>query len=107
MRPCTPQTKGGSTADEHWTTAPQATLIGALIGAASTFGLGFVLDHLLKRLGQDRPRRVSYVLLGTIKNTSLAAATALALFNERTAVPAAAVSAVNVLYMVWLGKERV
>jgi predicted Na+-dependent transporter len=72
----------------------------ALVG---NFGLSYVLDRLLTRASIDRATRVTYILMGTIKNTSLGAATALALFSERTSIPAAVVSATNVLYMVWLG----
>ena len=82
---------------------PAVAVRGALIAVLCSFGLGFGLDNLLKRWGVDRQRRISYVLLATIKNTALAAATALALFGERAALPAAIVSAVNVIYMIWLG----
>jgi len=82
---------------------PTVAMRGALIAVLCSFGLGLGLDSLLKRRGVDRQRRISYVLLATIKNTALAAATALALFGERAALPAAIVSAVNVIYMMWLG----
>ena len=82
---------------------PQVVLFTAVIGAAGTFGLAYVLERALAQLGMERSLRVTCVLMGTIKNTSLAAATALALFSQRAAVPAAVISAVNVVYLVWLG----
>jgi hypothetical protein len=42
-------------------------------------------------------------MMGTVKNTSLTAATALALFGEAVSLPAAVVSVTNVLYLIWLG----
>lgn len=82
---------------------PSVLLRSGVVALAGNFGLSFVLDRLLRRGSIDRATRVSYILMGTIKNTSLGAATALALFSERTSIPAAVVSATNVLYMVWLG----
>jgi BASS family bile acid:Na+ symporter len=82
---------------------PSVLLRSGVIALAGNFGLSFVLDWLLQRGTINRATRVTYILMGTIKNTSLGAATALALFSERTSIPAAVVSASNVLYMVWLG----
>jgi predicted Na+-dependent transporter len=85
---------------------PQVVLFTAVIGAAGSFGLAFVLERALARLGMERALRVTCILMGTIKNTSLAAATALALFGQRAAVPAAVISALNVAYLVWLGVKH-
>jgi BASS family bile acid:Na+ symporter len=82
---------------------PNVLLRAGAIALVGNFGLSFVLDRLLRRGGVDRARRVTCILMGTIKNTSLGAAVALSLFSERTSIPAAVVSATNVLYMVWLG----
>ncbi len=82
---------------------PSVLLRSGVIALTGNFGLSFALDWLRQRGPIDRATRVSYILMGTIKNTSLGAATALSLFSERTSIPAAIVSATNVLYMVWLG----
>jgi len=82
---------------------PSAVFLCALIGLAGNFGLSVILDAVLSRLGVGRPRRMTLILMGTLKNTSLAAAIALALFGERASLPTAVISATNVLYMVWLG----
>jgi len=82
---------------------PQVLVALLFIGASSNFVLGAVLEWTLRRIHQDRSTIVTSVLLGTIKNTSLTAATALALFSERVSVPAAVVSVTNVLYLVWMG----
>ncbi|MGC8787014.1 MAG: bile acid:sodium symporter family protein [Anaerolineae bacterium] len=82
---------------------PQILVWLLFIGLCTNFGLGFVLEWVLQRMGIQRGRRLTSVLMGTIKNTSLTAATALALFSERASLPAAVVSVTNVLYLVWLG----
>jgi BASS family bile acid:Na+ symporter len=82
---------------------PQILLVLGLIALATNFGLGVVLEWALKRLDLNRARRLTMVMMGTIKNTSLTAATALALFDERVSLPAAVVSVTNVLYLIWLG----
>nr|MBC7245207.1 hypothetical protein [Chloroflexota bacterium] len=82
---------------------PQVLLLLLLIGVCTNFGLGFVLEWVLQRLGFNRAWRVTSIIMGTIKNTSLTAATALALFSESVSLPAAVVSVTNVLYLVWLG----
>ncbi|MGQ9492656.1 MAG: bile acid:sodium symporter family protein [Anaerolineae bacterium] len=82
---------------------PQVLMWLLFIGLCTNFGLGFVLEWVLQRLGFGRERRLTSILMGTIKNTSLTAATALALFSESVSLPAAVVSVTNVLYLVWLG----
>ena len=82
---------------------PQVLLALGSIAVATNFGLSFVLEWLLERLHVDRATRVTGVMIGTVKNTSLTAAMALALFGERVSLPAAVVSVTNVLYLVWLG----
>jgi len=80
---------------------PQMVLFTALIAFAGSFGLGAILEVFLQRRGVLQQSRVSYVLMATLKNTGLAAATALALYGERASLPAVVISALNVLYLVW------
>ncbi len=82
---------------------PTVLALTLAIALAGNFGLGFALEWALDRLHVARPARVTYLLMASMKNTGLAAAMALALFSERTSVPAAVISATNVLYLVWLG----
>lgn len=82
---------------------PQVLLMLLVIGMCTNFGLGFVLEWALRRMGLSRSRSLTSIIMGTVKNTSLTAATALALFSERVSLPAAVVSVTNVLYLVWLG----
>lgn len=82
---------------------PQTLLLLGLIALSTNFGLAVILESLLKKLQLSRPTVLTGVMMGTIKNTSLTAATALALFGERVSLPAAVVSVTNVLYLIWLG----
>jgi BASS family bile acid:Na+ symporter len=55
----------------------------------------------------DPKKIISLVLLGTNKNTGLAAGLALALFGDRTALPATVSTIFMIVYIVWLGfKQR-
>ena len=85
------------------TRQPNLLFLCAVIGLTCNFGLCLVLDSVLTRLRVAPPQRMTLILMGTIKNTSLAGALALALFGERASLPTAVISATNVLYMVWLG----
>jgi len=64
-----------------------------------------------KKIGRifkvDPKKVISLVLLRTNKNTGLAAGLALALFGDRTALPAAVSTIFMIVYIVWLGfKQR-
>ncbi len=76
--------------------------IGA-VAVACTFILGLVIRLVSRRVGVGRSARTSYVLLGTIKNTGWATATALALFSQEASMPGAVWSVVTVLYLLALG----
>jgi BASS family bile acid:Na+ symporter len=82
---------------------PEVVGLTSAVAMVSIVGLGYLLEFVLKWLRVDRTTRVSFTLMGTIKNAGVAAAIALALFSEEVSVPAAVVSAFYVLYFVWLG----
>ncbi|MDH7498763.1 MAG: hypothetical protein QHH30_00055 [candidate division NC10 bacterium] len=82
---------------------PQVLARASLMGFLSIFVLGFLIEFALKRLGVERGARVSFTLLGTVKNSGFAAATALALFSEGASVPGTVISVFIVLYLVWIG----
>jgi BASS family bile acid:Na+ symporter len=82
---------------------PQVVVLLAVITVATSFGLGFVLEKALEKLQLDRSTRVTYVLMGTLKNGGFAGATALALFGERASVAPAVGAAIVVPYLLWLG----
>jgi bile acid:Na+ symporter, BASS family len=81
---------------------PRILLGTALIALLTTFGLQVVLELVLPRLGADRATSISLLLMGTLKNTGFAAATALTLFGSRAAVPGAVVTILNVVYLIAL-----
>jgi BASS family bile acid:Na+ symporter len=74
----------------------------AFIALASTFLLGFGIERVGRLLGVGREKRISLVLLGTHKNTGLAAGLALTLFSDQTALPATVSTIFMIVYLIWL-----
>jgi BASS family bile acid:Na+ symporter len=74
----------------------------AFIALASTFLLGFGIERIGRLLQVDKEKIVSYMLLGTHKNTGLAAGLALSLFGDKTALPATVSTIFMIVYIVWL-----
>ncbi|MGC8809513.1 MAG: bile acid:sodium symporter family protein [bacterium] len=77
-------------------------LIPALIALGSTFLLGFIIDKISRLWHIDHPMRINLVLLGTHKNTGLAGGLALALYSEKTALPATITTVFMLVYVIWL-----
>ena len=82
---------------------PLSLLPVALIAVASTFALGWGIERAGRILRIPAGRRISLVLLGTLKNYGLAGGMALSLFSERTSVPATISSVFMLVYIIWLG----
>ncbi len=78
----------------------------AIIAFASTFLLGFAIEKLGGLYRIDPKTLTSLVLLGTLKNYGLAGGLALALFSERTAIPATVSVVLMTVYIIWLGVKR-
>ncbi len=87
-------------------TQPLSILPVFLVALAAIFVLGFVIDRIGRLLGVDSRRRLSLVLLGTHKNTGLAAGLALSLLGERTALPATVSTVFMIVYVVWLSVKQ-
>ena len=87
-------------------TQPLSLLPAAVIALASTFLLGFVIEGIGRIFRVDSKKITSLVLLGTLKNTGLAAGLALTLFNEKTAVPATVTAIFMIVYIIWLSFKR-
>ena len=77
-----------------------------LVALAAIFMLGFIIDKIGTLFRIDPRKRVSLVLLGTHKNTGLAAGLALTLFGERTALPATVSTVFMIVYIVWLSVRQ-
>jgi len=87
---------------------PMALILPALIALASTFLMGWVIEWIGRLMRIDSKTIISLVLLGTQKNTGLAAGLALTLFSEKTAVPATITTIFMLVYMIWLSfRQRV
>jgi BASS family bile acid:Na+ symporter len=82
---------------------PRLVFLIAIVNVIASFVLAVVMDRVLRRRGVERPARMSYLLMATLKNGGFAAATALALFGERSAVPNGVGAAIAVPYLLWLG----
>ena len=82
---------------------PQVIGLASAVAAVSIFVLGSLMELALKRLQVERTIGISLTLMGTVKNSGAAAAIALTLFGEEASIPAAVVSAFNVLYLIYLG----
>jgi len=81
---------------------PGALVLPAGIALASTFLLGWGIEKIGRWRGTDSPTITTMVLLGTHKNTGLAAGLALSLFSEKTAVPATVTTIFMLVYMIRL-----
>jgi BASS family bile acid:Na+ symporter len=74
-----------------------------IIAIALTFGLGHAIDFIARRLNIDRSTTISWIIMGTRKNTSLTSVIALAFLSERATIPAAVLAMFAVLFIVWMG----
>ena len=85
---------------------PGALILPATIALASTFFLGWVIETIGRWRGADSQTITAMVLLGTHKNTGLAAGLALSLFSDKTAVPATITTIFMLVYMIRLSIQR-
>lgn len=74
----------------------------AFVALGSTFLLGFLIEKISQLLQIDSKIKPSLILLATHKNTGLAGGLALALYTEKTAVPATLTTVFMLLYFIWL-----
>jgi BASS family bile acid:Na+ symporter len=81
---------------------PGALVLPAGIALASTFLLGWAIEKFGRWKGMDSQTITTMVLLGTHKNTGLAAGLALSLFSQKTAVPATITTIFMLVYMIRL-----
>jgi len=85
---------------------PWALILPAAIALASTFLLGWVIETIGRWRGADTQTITTMVLLGTHKNTGLAAGLALSLFSDKTAVPATITTIFMLVYMIRLSTRQ-
>jgi len=83
--------------------SPLSLLPIAVIATVCTFLLGSLIGGLAAFLRIDSKTRTSLILLGTLKNDSIAVGLALSLFDQRTAVPATVFVVFMIVYLIWLG----
>ena len=85
---------------------PGTLVLPAGIALASTFLLGWGIEKIGRWRGMDFQNITTMVLLGTHKNTGLAAGLALSLFSEKTAVPATITTIFMLVYMIRLSIRK-
>lgn len=73
------------------------------IAIVVNFGLGHAIDFIARRLHVDRQTSISWVLMGTRKNTGLASVIALAFLGERATIPHAVYAMLAVAAILWWG----
>jgi BASS family bile acid:Na+ symporter len=87
-------------------TQPLSFLPVAFIAVASTFLLGWVIEGMGGLFHVLPKTLTSLILLGTLKNYGLAGGLALALFSEKTSVPATVSAVFMIVYIIWLQFKR-
>ncbi|MGM0368687.1 MAG: bile acid:sodium symporter family protein [Actinomycetota bacterium] len=76
------------------------------IAFITVFGLGFVIEALLKKSRTPKKDRGHLILFATIKNGGFAAATALSLFGSKASLPGAVVSVFLILFLIVLSFRK-
>jgi BASS family bile acid:Na+ symporter len=74
-----------------------------IITIVLTFGLGHAINLIARRLNIDRSTRISWMLMGTKKNISLASVIALTFLGEKAAFPAAIIAVFDISTIIWWG----
>jgi bile acid:Na+ symporter, BASS family len=84
------------------------SVLAPIITAAiiQTFLLGWVIEKAGQKIGIDSQKLTSLILLGTQKNTGMAAGLALTLFNDRTALPSTVCTIIMIIHFVWLNFRK-
>ncbi|MBN2808974.1 MAG: hypothetical protein JXR80_05730 [Deltaproteobacteria bacterium] len=78
----------------------------AVIALTTTFGLGWLIEKVCRRLALSTPTTVSLVLLGTLKNYGTAAGLGLVIYGKQATLPATVATIAMILYALWLGLRR-
>lgn len=82
---------------------PDILLKVVIISFVVSFAVGHAIDFIARKLHIDRPSSISWMLMGTKKNTGLASVIALTFIGERAAFPAAILAVFGVLTIMWWG----
>ena len=87
---------------EFFFQAPLTLVSIVAMSAVATFGLGTLVNLVSKKLNIDSTRRISWVVMSTRKNHTLASVIAIDLLGEKAALPSAMLAIFSALYFVWL-----
>jgi BASS family bile acid:Na+ symporter len=64
--------------------------------------LGTIYEFIAKYFNRDKTKIIPEILLVTIKSSGFSAVTAIALFNERAAIPSALLAIFVLIYLLFL-----
>ncbi len=81
---------------------PEILLSISVILVLSTFGLGVIYFLIARRFLTDKGKDIPRMLFLTVKSSGFTAATSLALFGEKAAIPSAVLSVVVLVYLLFL-----
>ncbi len=91
----------GINKDVLWSNT-ELLIICSVILFISTFGIGMMLELILKSLGFKKNIIMSINLLSTIKSSGFAVVTSMSIFGKESAIPSAILSVFVLLYLLFL-----
>jgi len=83
-------------------TEPEIVVMVSIVAAIRTFGVGLLIEGVLRWRGLPARERTTYVLFSSFKNLGLTATVAIALFEPVVAIPAAICIVFEVLWTMFL-----
>lgn len=81
---------------------PIILLLSTIVLLTATFGIGSLYEFFSKKVGINRGRSITQVLLLTIKSSGFSVVTALTLFGKEAAIPSAILAVIVLLYLLFL-----
>lgn len=81
---------------------PKILILVSIVLLASTFVLGSLFEFFSKKSGINYERRITQVLLLTIKSSGFSVVTAITLFGKEAAIPSAVLAVIVLLYLLYL-----
>lgn len=72
------------------------------VALARTFGVGIVLEAIIRKRGVPREQRIPDVLFATHKNTGMAAALSVVLISNQAAIPATVCMTVDIAWLIFI-----
>ncbi len=81
---------------------PKILILSLIVLLSATFLIGSLFEYISKKTGVKYERRITQVLLLTIKSSGFSVVTAMTLFGKEAAIPSAILAVVVLLYLLYL-----